>query len=202
MRISGTLNSILNSMGPMEKGKNNFSNKPVSALEKQKMKLEEQMKKIEESKSSKEIKDKSIRELKEKLEEIEKQLMEEKTIKLNEKPEIKKAEDKEGKERKIEEENYETSHVINKDVMKGLISASSHGKIGETAYSVYKEATVKGDMGTAQRALKYTMVEVKESSKSKNLIAKGIKEYNKQMDNINKDDTIEIVSDNDIIENS
>ncbi len=202
MRIGVVSNATFNPMGYTGQGKNNISNNAMSPLEKQKLQLQEQIKNIEESNSSKESKDKSIKELQKKLEELEKQLIEEKAMKLNEKPEVKKAKDKDTEQQKIAEENSENPEAINKEVIMGITSASSHEKIGKVAYSVYKKAKAKGDMNTAQRALRYTMSEIKESSKSTKLIERGMKEYKKQMDNLKKDGTAEATADNTIRENS
>ncbi|WMJ80700.1 hypothetical protein RBU49_00200 [Clostridium sp. MB40-C1] len=201
MKIGATSNMIFNSMSTGLKY-NNHSGKGMSPLEKQKFQLQEQMKKIEESKSSKESKENSIKELQEKLEEVEAQLAKEKLEKSTEKTKVENEKDKEIEEQRAAEESKENSQVINKNVMIGITSASSHQKIGKVAYSVYRQAEAKGDMEVAQRALRYTSSEIKKSAQSKKLIERGIKEYKKQMDNVKKGDTKKVITDKIIKENS
>ncbi|WP_434305809.1 hypothetical protein [Clostridium botulinum] len=202
MRIGAVSNTFFSTTRYMGLKGNNLSNNAMSPLEKQKLQLQEEMKKIEEGKNSKENKDKAIKELQEKLKEIEKQLIEEKNMKLNEKLEGKKDKDKDTNQEKIEEESCENLQVINKEIIIGITSASFHGKNGKVAYSVYRVAEAKGDMTTAKRALSYTMSEIKKSSQSKKLIERGMKEYKKQMDNLKKADILEDREDNNIIQNS
>lgn len=199
MRIGTASNANFSPRAYMSRGVSNLSNNGMSPLEKQKMQLEEQMRKINESKSSKESKDEAIKDLQKKLEEVEKQLMEEKAKELLEKPEIK--EEKKTEQEKAAEEKRERPEVINKDVLIGIISASSHEKLGKVSYSVYKKAELKGDMTTAQRALRYTVSEMKKSSESRKLIQKGLAEYKKQMDNAKKDGTAAASGDNATKEN-
>ncbi len=185
MRIGAVSNTFFSTTKYMGLRGNNLSNNAMSPLEKQKLQLQEEMKKIEEGKNSKENKDKAIKELQEKLKEIEKQLIEEKNMKLNEKLEGKKDKDKDTNQEKIEE-SCENPQVINKEIIIGITSASFHGKNGKVAYSVYRAAEAKGDMTTAKRALSYTMSEIKKSLEGKRLIERGMKEYKKQIDNLKK----------------
>lgn len=192
MKIGAIPNTSFKIIGDMGLKRNNLSNNVMSPLQKQKLQLEEQIKKVQEgkdskdSKDSKESKDKSIKELQKKLQEIEKQLTEEKDMKLGEKVEGKKDKDKDTNQEKIEEESCENPQVINKEIMIGITSAFSHEKVAKVAHSVYRVAKAKGEMSKAERALKYTMSEIKKSSEGKRLIERGMKEYKKQIDNLKK----------------
>ena len=188
MKIGAIPNTSFRIIGDMGLKRNNLSNNVMSPLQKQKLQLEEQIKKVQEGKDSKENKDKAIKELQEKLQEIEKQLTEEKAMKLGDKQEGKKEKenDTKDKEQKIKEEQYENPQAINKNIMIGITSAFCHQKVAKVAHSVYRAAEAKGDMSTAQRALKYTMSEIKKSSEGKKLIERGMKEYKKQIDNLKK----------------
>ncbi|AUM94204.1 TPA: hypothetical protein LA742_000815 [Clostridium botulinum] len=188
MKISAMENTAFSIIGDVGLKKSNLSNNIMSPLQKQKLLLEEKIKKVEEGKNSKENKNKLIKELQKKLQEIEKQLTEEKDMKLGEKLEGKKEKenDTKDKEQKIKEEQCENPQVINKNIMIGITSAFSYQKVGKVAHSVYRAAKAKGDMSTAQRALKYTMSEIKKSLEGKRLIERGMKEYKKQIDNLKK----------------
>ncbi|APH15205.1 hypothetical protein NPD5_1793 [Clostridium sporogenes] len=186
MRIGAVSNTFFSTTRYMGLKGNNLSNNAMSPLEKQKLQLQEEMKKIEEGKDSKENKEKSIKEIEKKLQEIEKQLTEEKAMKSKEKLEGKEEKGNDTKKEKIKEEHCENPQAINKNVMIGITSAFSHEKVAKVAHSVYRAAEAKGDMNTAQRALRYTMSEIKKSSEDKELIKRGMKEYKKQMENLKK----------------
>lgn len=161
MRIGATSNTIFNTMGMGLKA-NIHSKKSMSPLEKQKLQLREQVKKLQESKYSEESKKSSIKGLEKKIEEVEDQLAKEKFTKKTKELEIIKPKDEKVEHQKVTEES---SQVINKDVMIGISSATAHAKIGKVAYSVYRQAEARGDTATAERALNYTGSELKKISR-------------------------------------
>ncbi|AZV57882.1 hypothetical protein [Clostridium sp. AWRP] len=173
MKINIISNTMINNM---KHKANSTSTGKSSPLDKEKLQLQQQMKKIEESDVSEETKDESIKE-------IQKRLLEEKSNKLD-----KKSETKEDTKQETEEEAYDKSQGINKEIMMGLMSASFHQRNGRVAYSEYKKAKAKGNMGQAEIALNYTSSEIKKTSQSAKLIQKGIGEYKKQLDKIKKKD--------------
>ncbi|ENK0557791.1 hypothetical protein AB2T19_002587 [Clostridium botulinum] len=204
MKIGAMQNTAFSIIGDVGLKKSNLSNNIMSPLQKQKLLLEEKIKKVEEGKNSKENKNKLIKELQKKLQEIEKQLTEEKAMKLKEELEGKKEKENDTKKEKIKEEHCENPQAINKNIMIGITSAFSHQKVAKVAHSVYRAAEAKGDMSTAQRALKYTMSEIKKSSEGKRLIERGMKEYKKQIDNLKKGKSHidQRSGDNNIVKNS
>lgn len=197
MRIGATSSTIFNTMG-MGLRANNHSKKSMSPLEKQKVQLQEKIKKVQESKYSEENKKSSIKGLEKKLEEVEDQLAKGKFIKKTKELEIIKPKDEKVEHQKATEES---SQVINKDVMIGITSATAHAKIGKVAYSVYRQAEAKGDTATAERALSYTGSELKKSAEGRRLIERGMKEYKKQMESVKRSNTEKVTTDKDIREN-
>ncbi|WP_051541780.1 hypothetical protein [Clostridium lundense] len=200
MRIGATSNTIFNTMG-MGLRANNHSKKSMSPLEKQKLQLQEQIKKVQESKYSEESKKSSIKGLEKKLEEVDDQLAKGKFVKKTKELEMLKPKDEKVEHQKVAGESEESSQVINKDVMIGITSATAHTKIGKIAYSVYRQAEAKGDTATAERALSYTGAELKKSAEGRRLIERGMKEYKKQMEIAKRSNTEKVTNDKDIREN-
>ncbi len=189
MRISGVSSALNKNITNMMSNKSNPSDKQNNALEKQKSQIQSQISQVEESNLPKDVKAAKIKALQEDLQEVEQKSSEEKAKKKLEKSEVKTT-DKKSKienEENLKSEDDENSQPLNKDVVYGMASASTHMKIGKVAYSVYKDAKNKGKTDVAQRALSYASSEFKESGKSIKLVAKGISEYKKQISIAEKD---------------
>jgi len=90
MQTGGISNAMYNLMQTNVFNRNGSSNSTLNLLRRQKIQIQEQINKIEESKLPSEIKDEKIKVLQEQLKEIEKQIIEEQTKKLTEDIELKK----------------------------------------------------------------------------------------------------------------
>ncbi|WPC39439.1 hypothetical protein [Clostridium sp. JS66] len=190
MKIGGVSNVLNKNAASALLNKNNTTNSQNSPFEKQKSQIQKQINDVEKSNISKEEKASKIKGLEKSLQDIEEKEMAEKAQKVlqnSDAENIKPKKESENSE-KTKVENDEGNQVLNKDVMYGLTSASSHMKVGKVAYAVYKDAMLRGKMDVAQRALSYTSNELKESRKSTKLVAKAINEYKKQLEGIKKND--------------
>ncbi len=172
MQISGASGAAYNSI---ELNPNNSSNSTLNALRKEKMQIQDQIKKTQESKLPTEIKQEKIKALQQKISEIENQIIVEQTKKLSEDMAAKN--DKQTEKMRVKDEKTQGLTQIE---MTGIISASSHLEIGETAFSVYAKASTKGDSSTMKRALSYAMPEIEEASQDLNKTAQAIQEYKEQ----------------------
>ncbi|OPJ62939.1 hypothetical protein [Clostridium oryzae] len=182
MQIGGISSTINNSLKYNNDILKNNSGDSTSPLEKQKQQIQDQISKIEQSKLSDKEKNDAINKLKTKLEEIDKQILQEKTT------DSKKVDENSNSNNNEQENEEENTQAISKDVMRGMVSASTHQKTAKTCYSVYVDKKDHGDEVAAEKALSYASSELEETAKSRKLIDKGIKEYRKQLENSNKDD--------------
>ncbi|AKA68234.1 hypothetical protein [Clostridium scatologenes] len=190
MKIGGVSNVLNKNIASVLLNKNNTTNSQNSPFEKQKSQIQKQINDVEKSNISKEEKASKIKGLEKSLQDIEEKEMAEKAQKVlqnSDAENIKPKKESENSE-KTKVENDEGNQVLNKDVMYGLTSASSHMKVGKVAYAVYKDAMLRGKMDVAQRAFSYTSNELNESRKSTKLVAKAINEYKKQLERIKKND--------------
>lgn len=185
MKISGVSNVLNNHITNTLLNKNNSPSNKNNPLEKEKAQIQKQINDVENSNLSKEEKDAKIKELEENLQEVEQKEMEEKAQKKLQNPEIESVNKKKQLENdeKLKPKDDEDNQVLNKDVVYGITSSSTHMKIGKVAYSVYKDAKNKGKTDVAQRALSYASSEFKQSRDYTKLVSKGINEYKKQLRN-------------------
>lgn len=129
MQIGGFSSAINTSLKCNNDILMNNSGDSTSPLEKQKQQIQDQISKIGKSKLSDKEKNDAINKLKTKLEEIDKQILQEKAT------DSKKVDENiNSSEQESEEENPQ---AISKDIMRGMVSASTHQKTAKTCYSVY-----------------------------------------------------------------
>lgn len=185
MKIGGVSSVVNKHMANTVLNKISAPNSNNNPFEKEKAQIQQQISQVENSKLSKDEKNAKIKELQESLQEVEQRETQERAEKKILDPESEKV----NKEKEVEDEKKlkfkddENNQVLNKDVVYGLASASTHMKVGRVAFSVYKAAKARGDMGVAKRALSYASGEFKQSRKSTKLIEKAISEYKKQLRN-------------------
>lgn len=181
MRISGASAVRYTPAQQQSGGGSSSSSSALNSLQKQKMQIQDQMNEIKNSKLSSQEKDEKIKALQEQMQQIDKQIVEEQAKKLTEGT---KASQKE-QESSLEQED-ENPQAINKNVMTGIITASSRLETGNTALSVYDRAKAKNDRTTMERALSYASSEFKKASHASKLIEKGMQEYRKQAGKANE----------------
>ena len=160
--------------------RNGGSEDVLATLEKQKNRIEQQIKKIEKSDEPADVKKTKIKQYEEELQAIGKQELEEKARQI-----------KNGTEAIVSEtpeasDENENPQAVNKNVMKGMISASDHLKTGKVAYKSLKEAELKGDTGRMEKAMSYLVPELQKAEDGKKIAQKGMEEYKNAVRNAEK----------------
>lgn len=160
---------------------NNYSpnNDPMERI---KQNIEKQIEQEKQSKDSNEVKTAKLKTLEDNLKQVTEEQEKQKAQELvsGESDTAQKNNENVDNSNKTEEQQKADA---NTHITKGLLSVSSHLKTSKVSFNVYKDAELKGDSVTAERALKYTNSEVTQAKKDLKLVEKGLKEYKKQLEN-------------------
>lgn len=161
--------------------KNNYSSNN-DPLEKMKQNIQKEIEREKQSKDSKEVKAAKIKALEDNLKQVTEQQLKQKAEKLQsgKSDETQKNDESLEESSKTEEQKKADANV---NIAKGFISVSSHMKTSKVSFNVYKAAELRGDAVTAERASKYTTLELTQAKKDLKLVEKGLKEYKKQLEN-------------------
>lgn len=161
--------------------KNNYSSNN-DPLEKMKQNIQKEIEREKQSKDSKEVKAAKIKALEDNLKQVTEQQLKQKAekSKSGKSDETQKNDESLEESSKTEEQKKADANV---NIAKGFISVSSHMKTSKVSFNVYKAAELRGDAVTAERASKYTTLELTQAKKDLKLVEKGLKEYKKQLEN-------------------
>ncbi len=208
MKIGGVINqAIFSTQQPNSFGSENMqSNKVIldnlsalgnvrnsSQLQKMMLQLQEQIKKIEESHASADVKSEQIKALQEQIQKLHEQFSKEQMDKTMEKQ---KEEKDEKEEVQVEQLRKEGFSIINSDFIRGIASSSSSMKLASVARYQYVVAKGRGNDDAIARSLNY---QVSYSIKSKEAM-KNI-EISKPAENntpINKEEMNDVKNSEDI----